>query len=119
MKSGTLVAAVLLALVAGNLAAGNSMAGEISKGSLAKMGLAGVQKMSDREGKQVRGTGSSAAISGLVSQSGARRRRHFNFGNGATSSNRIAHDSTVVPSRSLGQFICVIAPLINSGGILA
>ena len=77
MKSHMLVAAAALALIAGHLGAGNCLAGEIAPGSLTKMGLAGVKKMSDREGKQVRGTGSAAVSGGF---SFAANNHSFSFG---------------------------------------
>ncbi len=59
MKSTAFVAALLVAIAASNV-----FAGEPSKSSLSKMGLAGVAKMTDAQGLQVRGMGSSASVGG-------------------------------------------------------
>jgi hypothetical protein len=100
MKSRMLVMAALLAIVTGSFGADSIEAGEISPGSLSKMGLAGVQKMSDREGKQVRGTGSFAVISGFAFALGSTPQGYFNIGNGANS----ASASHTLGSITVGSF---------------
>jgi hypothetical protein len=59
MKLTAFVAALVVAVAA------SANAGDLSKGSLSKMGLSGVTKMTDAQGLNVRGMGSSASVGGF------------------------------------------------------
>ena len=74
---------MFVAVAVFSLAAGNLLAGDISPDSLAKMGLAGVKRMSDQQGKQVRGSGTSASFGGFAFAFGATPQAYSGHASGA------------------------------------
>lgn len=77
MRSKSVALAVAVSLVV--FLSASVFAGDVqvSQQTLAKMGLAGMDRVSDGQGMEIRGTGSSALVFGIVSASGGPTKTYF------------------------------------------